>query len=94
MPGRIRKTKKKIRISILKGHLTRCQEREVVTEVMENDYCLTPNLIRPSKVEKAYLRKTVQADIGGVVNAMPGSPTDVIIAVSVSGVHSRVSLPS
>jgi hypothetical protein len=94
MPGRIRKTKKKIRTSRLEGQSTRCQEREMVTEVMENDYCLVPSLIRPSKLEKAYLRKTVQADIDGVVNAMPGNPIDVIIAVSVSGVHSRVSLPS
>jgi hypothetical protein len=59
--------------------------------VMENGYCLFPRMIRYPEVEKAYLQRTVQADIDGVVNAMPGNPIDVIIAVSVSGVHSRVS---
>ena len=62
------------------------QEREMMTEVMENGYCLFPRMIRFPGVEKAYLQRTVQADIDGVVNAMPGNLIDVIIAVSVSGV--------
>ena len=43
-------------------------------------------MIRHPEVEKACLQRTVQADIGGAVNAMPGNPIDVTIAVSVSGV--------
>jgi len=44
------------------------------------------------KIERAYLQRIVQVDIDGVVNVMPGNLIDVIIAVSVSGVLSRVSL--
>jgi hypothetical protein len=66
----------------------------MLTEKTETDYYLLLSMIRRSNIGKAYLRKTVQADIDGVVNATPGNQTDVIIAVSVSGVHSRVSLPS
>ena len=62
-------------------------------EEMENDYCPLRRMTR-SEVKKAYLQRTAQADIGGAVNAMPGNPIDVIIAVSVSGVLSRVSMPS
>jgi hypothetical protein len=94
MPGRTRKTKEKIRISRLKGYSTRSQGREMEEEVMENDCCLLPSMILHLEIGKAYLRKTVQADIDGVVNAMPGNPIDVITVVPVSGVLSRVSLPS
>jgi hypothetical protein len=66
----------------------------MLTEKTETDYYLLLSMIRRSKIGKAYLRKTVQADIDGVVNAMPGNPTDVIIAVSANGVLLRVSLPS
>jgi len=55
-------------------------------EVMENDYCLRPSTIHQLEVKKAYLQRTVQVDIDGVVNVMPGNPIDVIIVVSVSGV--------
>jgi hypothetical protein len=65
-----------------------------VPEEMKSDYCPLPSMILHLGVGRAYSRRTVQADIDGVVNAMPGNPIDVIIAVSVSGVHSRVSLPS
>jgi len=63
-------------------------------EEMENDFCPFRMMIRHLKVKKAYLRKTVQVDIDGVVNAMPGNPIDVIIVVSASGAHSRLSRPS
>jgi hypothetical protein len=91
MPGRTRKTKEKIRIPRSKGHRTRYQKGEPVTEGMESDCCLLPRMIYHLEVEKACLQRTVQADIDGAVNATPGNPIDVIIAVSVSGVHSRVS---
>jgi len=57
-----------------------------VTKELANDYCPLPRMIRHPEVEKACLQRTVQADIGGAVNAMPGNPIDVTIAVSVSGV--------
>jgi hypothetical protein len=94
MPGRTTRMVKDYPPSRSKGPPTRLEKNETVTAVMETDYCLLPSTIRYFEVEKAYLRKTVQADIDGVVNAMPGNPIDVIIAVSVEGVPSRVSLPS
>jgi hypothetical protein len=86
VPERTRKTKGKIRISRPKNYSTKFPKRETVKEVTENDYYLLPSMIRHLEVRKAYLRKPVQADIDGVVNATPGNQTDVIIAVSVSGV--------
>jgi hypothetical protein len=92
MPGRTTRMVKDYPPSRSKGPPTRLEKRETVTEVMSNDYCLLLSTMIQLEVERAYVRRTVQADIDGVANVMLGSPTDVIIAVSVEGVLSRVGL--